>query len=39
MVGTVDRLGTVTEEPVLSLPGVAPLLVDDLVAAFAGDDR
>ncbi len=39
LVGTVDRLGTVTEEAVLRLPGVAPLPVDDLVAAFAGDDR
>ena len=38
-VGTVHRLGTVTEEPVLRLPGVAPLPVDDLVAAFAGADR
>ena len=38
-VGAVHRLGTVTEEPVLRLPGVAALLVDDLVAAFAGADR
>jgi len=38
-VGSVHRLGTVTEEPALRLPGLAPLPVDDLVAAFTGADR
>lgn len=33
-VGPVHRLGTVTAEPVLRLPGVEPLPIDRLVAAF-----
>jgi phosphoribosylformylglycinamidine synthase len=32
----VTLLGTVTDEPVLSLPGCRPLAVDELVAAFTG---
>ena len=38
-VGSVHRLGTVTAEPALRLPGLAPLAVVDLVAAFTGADR
>ena len=34
MAGPAHRLGVVTTEPVLALPGVAPIPVDDLVAAF-----
>jgi phosphoribosylformylglycinamidine synthase len=33
-VGDVTRLGTVTAEPVLVLPGLDPVAVDDLAAAF-----
>jgi phosphoribosylformylglycinamidine synthase II len=32
------RLGVVTAEPVLDLPGIRPIPVDDLAAAFAGPD-
>jgi phosphoribosylformylglycinamidine synthase len=37
-VGAARRLGTVTADPVLSLPGVAPIPVADLAAAFLGGD-
>jgi phosphoribosylformylglycinamidine synthase len=36
MAGPAHRLGVVTAAPVLVLPGVRPLRVDDLAAAFAG---
>jgi phosphoribosylformylglycinamidine synthase len=41
MAGPAHRLGVVTAEPALALPGLAPIPVDDLVAAFAreGMDR
>jgi len=39
VVGPVTRLGTVTAEPVLRLPGLAPLAVDDLVAAFTRSEE
>ena len=35
-VGPVVRLGVVTAEPVLAITGVAPIPVDELVAAFTG---
>jgi phosphoribosylformylglycinamidine synthase II len=35
---TVHRLGFVTAEPVLRVPGVAPITVDELVAAFSTPD-
>ena len=34
MAGPAHRLGVVTSDPVLALPGVAPIPVDDLVDAF-----
>jgi phosphoribosylformylglycinamidine synthase len=37
-VGTATRLGTVAADPVLRLPGVAPLAVAELAAAFLGGD-
>jgi phosphoribosylformylglycinamidine synthase subunit PurSL len=38
MVGPVHRIGVVTAEPVLALPGTEPIPVDDLVAAYTGAD-
>lgn len=38
MAGPAHRLGVVTAQPVLSLPGVRVLAVDELAAAFAGED-
>jgi phosphoribosylformylglycinamidine synthase subunit PurSL len=38
VVGPVHRIGLVTAEPVLALPGIAPIPVADLVAAFTGGD-
>ena len=37
-VGAATRLGTVTAEPVLVLPGLGAIAVDDLAAAFFGGD-
>jgi phosphoribosylformylglycinamidine synthase len=36
--GDVHRLGTVTDDPALALPGIAPIPVADLAAAFHGGD-
>jgi hypothetical protein len=38
LAGPVHRLGVVTAAPALRLPGLAPIPVDDLVAAFTGAD-
>jgi phosphoribosylformylglycinamidine synthase subunit PurSL len=39
LAGPVHRVGLVTAEPALRLPGLAPIPVDALVAAFTGGDE